>query len=230
MRAALDDPALLHHQDQVGTQHGGKPVRDDDGRAPASARSSARCTAASEFGVQMRRGLIQHHQVRRLQQQPRNGEPLLLAAREAVAALAHHGVQALGKRLDRIQDLRIAQRFADLFVTRLGPRIEQVRAQRVVEQMRLLRHHADALLHGLQRGVAHVHAVEAHRAGAARRTAAGSACVIVVLPAPEGPTSATSFPGSMLKSMSCSTVRGGALRSGTAMDSSEASDTSAAVG
>src|SRR5918993_4729510 len=52
---------------------------------------------------------------------------------------------------------------------------------------------------------------------------------MVVLPAPDGPTSATSSPGAALNDTPCSTSWAGAWSS-TATSSSEASDTSAAVG
>ncbi len=104
--AALDDPALLHHEDQIGTQHGGQPVRDHD-RRPAGERAFERgLHRGLGIRVEVRSGLVEHDEVRRLQQQPRNGEPLLLTAGETVAALADHGVEAVRKRLDRLQDLR----------------------------------------------------------------------------------------------------------------------------
>ena len=54
----------------------------------------------------------------------------------------------------------------------------------------------------------------------------------MVLPAPEGPTSAVSLPGGARKLTSCSTPAAASVRSGagSAIDSSEASDTSLAVG
>src|SRR6266550_3761583 len=57
----------------------------------------------------------------------------------------------------------------------------------------------------------------------------GTSWLIVVLPAPEGPTSATSWPGAAVNETPCSTSWLGAWSS-TATSSSEASDTSAAVG
>ena len=57
----------------------------------------------------------------------------------------------------------------------------------------------------------------------------GSSWLIVVLPAPDGPTSAISSPGSARNDTACSTCADGAASS-TATSSSEASDTSAADG
>ena len=56
--------------------------------------------------------------------------------------------------------------------------------------------------------------------------------MIVVLPAPDGPTSAVSSPAGAVKEISCSTPAAASVRSGclSAIDSSDASETSAAVG
>ena len=51
----------------------------------------------------------------------------------------------------------------------------------------------------VEREVAHVVAVDAHRAVGRRRRGGARACAMVVLPAPDGPTSATSWPGSAVK-------------------------------
>ena len=58
--------------------------------------------------------LVEHDDVRRLEQQPGDGDALLLAAGEPVAAVADDGVEAVGQRLDERQDLRAAQRLAQL--------------------------------------------------------------------------------------------------------------------
>ena len=61
---------------------------------PASAVFSARCTATSDSRVQVRGGLVEHDHRRRLEQQPGDRHPLLLAAGQPVAAVADDGVQA----------------------------------------------------------------------------------------------------------------------------------------
>ena len=108
VRAALDDPAFLQHEDQIGAQHGGQPVRDHD-RRPAGERALERgLHRGLGIRVEVRGRFVEHHEVGRLQEQPRNGEALLLTAGETVAALADHGVEAVRKRLDSLQDLRSA--------------------------------------------------------------------------------------------------------------------------
>ena len=61
---------------------------------------------------------------------------------------------------------------------------------------------ADRRVQRVEREVAHVVAVDAHRALARRRTMRGTSIAIVVLPAPDGPTSATVSPGSTVSDTS----------------------------
>ncbi len=99
-----------------------------------------------------------------------------------------------------------------------------------MEQVRVLGDHADHVVQRLQGDVAHVVAADPHRARSGSYSRATSA-VMVVLPAPDGPTSAVSWPAGARKLTSCSTPAGRpAARAAQATDSSEASDTSAAVG
>ena len=49
------------------------------------------------LGVQVRGGLVEHDDVGRLEQQSGDGQTLLLAARQAVAAVADDGVEPLGE-------------------------------------------------------------------------------------------------------------------------------------
>ena len=99
-----------------------------------------------------------------LQQQPGDGQPLLLAAREAVAPLADHGVVAVGQGGDDVVDAGRPAGGDDLVVGGVGPGVAQVGGDRVVEQVRVLAHDADGAAQAVQRQVAHVVAVDAHGA------------------------------------------------------------------
>ena len=180
------------------------------------------------LGVQVGRGLVEHDDVGRLEDEPGQGDPLLLAAREPVAPLADDRVEAVGQLADQVADLGLGEGGQDLLLARLRAGVHQVGPQRVVEEVRVLGHHADHVADRGHGGVAHVDAVEAHRT---RRhvVEAGDQVEMVVLPAPDGPTSATMWPGSTVKETSWRT----SLRwpaSSTATDSSEASETSSALG
>src|ERR1700730_8480820 len=84
---------------------------------------------------------------------------------------------------------------------RIRPGIEQVVADRRVEKESVLEDHADLLTERLEREIADVVAIEAHR------TQLGISLVLVLLPAPVGPTSAASCPGSILKETSFRAAR-----------------------
>jgi hypothetical protein len=71
------------------------------------------------------RRLVEHHDIGRLQEEPRNRDSLLLAAREPIAAIPDDRVEAFGQRLDERQDLGRAQDLEQLGVARARPRAEK---------------------------------------------------------------------------------------------------------
>ena len=95
--AALPDPAAVDDQDLVGLLDGGQPVGDDQ-RGPAGQGRGERVLNGNLLlGVEVRGGLVEQHDSRGLQQQPGQGDPLFLAARQPVATITHDGVQAVGQ-------------------------------------------------------------------------------------------------------------------------------------
>ena len=100
--------------------------------------------------------------------------PLLLAARELVAALADDRVEALGQLRDPVVDRGGAGRGLELRVGRVGPGEQQVLADRRVEQVRLLGHEPDEPAERRQLDLADVDPVDRDRALRRRRTGAGS--------------------------------------------------------
>ena len=93
--------------------------------------------------VERRGRLVQHQDRRVLEHHARDGDPLLLAARELQAALAHDRPVALGQADDEVVDLRHAGRGLDLGLAGTRPAVGDVGGDRVVEQHRVLRHDAD---------------------------------------------------------------------------------------
>ena len=79
---------------------------------PAISRSSAAWISRSLTGVEGRRRLVEDQDPRILQQDPRDRDPLLLAARQLVAALADDRVVAVGQLRDPVVDRRRAGRRA----------------------------------------------------------------------------------------------------------------------
>ncbi len=99
-RPAVDD------QDLVGLPDGRQPVRDDQRGPPGQRRLERPLDRRLRLGVQVRGGLVQHHHRRGLEQQPGQRDPLLLAAGQPVAAVAHDGVEPVGQHRDQVPDLR----------------------------------------------------------------------------------------------------------------------------
>ena len=112
---------------------------------PSISRSRARLDQPLADRVEGRRRLVEDQDAGVLEQDPGDRDPLLLAARQLVAALADHRVVAVGQLGDPIVDRRRARGRDQLVVGRLGPGVAQVVADRRVEQVRLLGHEADRL-------------------------------------------------------------------------------------
>ena len=90
-----------------------------------------------------------------------DGKPLLFAAREPVAAVAHDGIVAFRQIDNKVMYVGGAARCTDLIIAGLGPGIEQVCPDGIVEQVSLLRHHADLPRQSLQAQVADIVSVDA---------------------------------------------------------------------
>ena len=158
--ALLHQAALVQHQDLVRGQDGGQAVGDHQAGAPGQQRLQRRLDERLALRVQMRGGLVQDQEARVLQDHAGDGQPLLLAAAEPVAALAHHRVVAVGQPGDEVVDVGRPAGRLQLGLGGVGAGVEQVGPHRVVEQVGLLGHHADLLRQRLQGDVAQVVAVD----------------------------------------------------------------------
>ncbi len=142
VRAPLDDAAGVDDQDDVGLAHRRQAVRDHQ-RGAARQRTPERLLHRRlGLRVEVRGGLVEHDDVRRLEQETGQRDALLLAAGEAIAAVADERVETVRKGLDQWQDLGVAERLEQLGVGGVGLGVEQVRADRLVEEMRVLGDHA----------------------------------------------------------------------------------------
>ena len=95
MRALLDDPALVHHDDLVGLADRREAVGDDE-RGPAPQQApQRRLDQALGLGVDAARRLVQDQDARIGQQGAGEGEQLPLPDREADAALLDLGLVAV---------------------------------------------------------------------------------------------------------------------------------------
>ena len=141
--AALGDHALVEHDDLVGADDGGEPVRDDQRGAVLRYPLERVLDLLLGVAVERRGRLVEQQDRRPLEDGPRDGDALLLAAGELQAALADLGLVTLRRHADEIVDLGEPRRFLDLGIARLPAAVPDVVADGVVEQDRVLRDHAD---------------------------------------------------------------------------------------
>ena len=143
MPAAFGDDPLVEHQDFIGMHDGRQPVRDDQRRAPPGDPLERGLNLALGEAVERRGRLVEHQNRRRLQNGARDGDALLLAAREFQAALADLRAVTLRQRANEGVDLRVLRRRLDLRVARRVAAVADVVEDRIVEQHGVLRNHAD---------------------------------------------------------------------------------------
>jgi hypothetical protein len=120
-------------------------VGDRDRRAPFHQAFEGCLDEPLRDGVEGRGRFIEDQDPRILEQYARDRDPLLLAARQLVAALADERVIPLGQFGDALVDGRGARRHLELRVGGPGLGVVQVVADGRVEQVRLLGHDADHL-------------------------------------------------------------------------------------
>ena len=95
MRALLDDPAVLEHDDLAGALDRGEPVGDDDRGAAGEQPPQAGLDPALGVDVDVRGRLVEHEDARVGDQRARERDELALAGRELDAALADRRVVAV---------------------------------------------------------------------------------------------------------------------------------------
>src|SRR5436309_7466953 len=114
VRAALDDAAVLDHQDLVGAPDGREPVGDDEGGAVLHQVGEARLDERLGLGVEARGGLVEDQDARVGQDGAGDGDALALPAREPHAALADDGVEPLRETVGELVDVRDVTGLAEL--------------------------------------------------------------------------------------------------------------------
>src|SRR5215218_10764694 len=158
--ALLDDAAALDDQDPVGVDDGRQPVGDDQAGPAGQGGGQGLLDVDLGLGVEVGGGLVEDDDGRVGQQQPGDGQALLLAAGQPVAALADHRLPALGQALDQVQDPGRPAGVLDLLQGGVRPGVAQVGQDGVVEQVRVLGDQPDRGPQALQLQVAHVDPVD----------------------------------------------------------------------
>src|SRR5262245_19427463 len=133
VRATLDDAALVHDDDLVGVLDGGQAMRDHQRGAVAHEFDQRGLDAPLGFIVESRRGLVEDQDGRVLEQGARDGDALLLSARQLRTALTHGCVHALRQFAGEFVDVGHARRLVDLLRIDVTHAERDVVADRIVE-------------------------------------------------------------------------------------------------
>ena len=144
MGAGLDHLALVEHDDLVRVDDRRQPVRDHERRAAAHQLAERALHGDLALRVERRGRLVEEQDRRVAQDRARDGDALLLTARQAGAPLSRHGVVAVGEARDELVDPRRGRGRLDLFLARAGAAAGDVLTQRRVEQERVLADHGRA--------------------------------------------------------------------------------------
>ena len=91
----------------------------------------------------MTSGFVENHDGWVFDQQSGDGQPLLFASRQAVAAFADHGVVAVGELSDHVDDPGCPASLVQLCLGGVGAGVPEVGPDRVVEKMGVLSDDAD---------------------------------------------------------------------------------------
>src|SRR5579885_2547491 len=143
MGAALDNLAFIHHQDDIGCQDGREAVRDSQRRASLHQRLQSGLDQTLRMRIERARGLIEDQDARIFQDHAGDGDALLLAAGELIAALANYRIVTLVQLHNAIMDRRRLRRSDNLFLGRIRTSVQKIFTDRRVEQVRFLCYHAD---------------------------------------------------------------------------------------
>ena len=139
-------PRSIDH-DAVGIDGGGQPVRDDQRGAVAHEPLQRVLHQPLALRIERAGGLVQQQDGRVLEDGARDGDALLLPARQPRAAFAEEGVVAFRQPADEFVGRRGARRGLDLRVAGAGPPITDVLARAGAEDHGFLRHEADVRAH-----------------------------------------------------------------------------------
>ena len=159
---------------------------DDDRRAVAHQRVERAAHLRLADRVEMRGRLVEDQGRRVLQKGAGDRDALALAAGQLHAALADPGVEPLGQARDEIGERRLIERAVDRRLVGVGPGERDIGAQRVVEQIGVLRDQRDAAAQMVELEIAQIDAVDQDVPGAGSQKRS-SRLASVVLPAPDGP-------------------------------------------
>ena len=165
MGAALGDHAVGDGDNPVGTADGAEPVGDNQGGTSLGQSVEGPLDFGLGNRVQGGGGLVQNQNGGILQEDPGDGDALLLPAGEQGAPLAYIGLEALGHGQDVLVDLRLLCRLDDLFHGGAGFAVADVFQNGVGKQEHILLHNADVFVKAALGNLPDVHPVNGDGAG-----------------------------------------------------------------
>ena len=146
MGAALGDDSVRDRHNPSGIADGRQPVGDDQRGSALGQVVKGTLNFRLGDGIQRRGGLVQNQDRRVLQENPGNGNPLLLTAGQKCAPLAHIGLKALGHGQNVLVDFRLLCRRDDLLHGGIRPAVADIFQHRIREQKHVLLDDADVLM------------------------------------------------------------------------------------
>ena len=126
---------------------------------PCIRRPNASRIASSELGIERGCGFVEQKQRRVLEERPRDGDALALAAGEPHAAVADQRAHAVRQILDEVAARR-ESRVEHLLIRGVGSAVADVLHDRAVEQGNVLRDNADGFAQAFLRDPGDVLAVD----------------------------------------------------------------------
>ena len=164
MRALLDDPAAVEHDDSAGLADRRQAVGDDDRRASGEQAAQARLDAPLRVEVDVRGRLVEDQDARVGDERAGERDELALAGRQLRAALADGRLVAVLEALDELVGADGAGGGAHLVVRRVRAPEGDVVADRAAEQEALLGDDPELAAQRRLRDRAQVVAVDEHGA------------------------------------------------------------------
>ena len=164
MRPDIDDLALLHDQDLIAIDQGGEAVGDDDHGPPAGDAQQVGIDHRFALRIEGAGGLVEDQDARIVDERPRNGEALALAAGEIGRALLDIGLVAIGHALDEFLGAGKPRSLHSIGEREPGAARDDVVPDRAAEQEVLLQYDAVALAQVAQIDLAQIRAVQLQEA------------------------------------------------------------------
>src|SRR5689334_14389753 len=134
MRAALDEPSPVEHEDLIRAENRRETMRDDECRTSVPQRIQPFLDQRLALTVQARRRFVEQEDRWIGEKGSRDRDTLALSSRQLHATLADDGLIAVGHPLDELVAVRDARDAHDVGERRVGTRVTNVLEDRSVEE------------------------------------------------------------------------------------------------